>query len=175
MPEKTISFRWTYIVLPLAVLIISIALTAFFYRLLPAELAYSFKPGAPDNVTGRGAVLAWTLAPQFFFALSAAAIVFGVSKLGKRFREADGSWIKPGKILSLMGNMLALPQAVLAFAMLDIFVYNTYQTHLMPLWVFALIIMAMGGFYLGVFFVQALIGVRNLSKTSTVESIKEQD
>ena len=175
MSEKSLSFRWTYIVLPLAVLLVSIILVACFYRLLPAELVYSFQPGTPDNEASLGVVIAWTLAPQFFFVLFAAAIVWGVVKLSNRFKQADGSWIKPGKILSLIGNMVALPQIILAFAMLDIFVYNAYQTHLMPLWVFAMIIMAMGGIYLGVFFVQALQRVSDLSKTLTGSSTKEQD
>ena len=149
--------------MPLAVLFISVILTAYFYRLLPAELAYSFKPGLPDNWASRGAVIAWTLVPQFILAMVAAAIVWGVIKLSKRFGQSEGNWIRPGKVLSLMGNMLALPQIILAFAMLDIFVYNAYQTHLIPLWVFALIIMALGGVYLGIFFIQALRQVTDRS------------
>ena len=149
--------------MPLAILFISVILIAFFYRLLPAELAYSFKPGAADNWASRGAVIAWTLVPQFILAMVAAAIVWGVIKLSKRFGQSEGNWIRPGKVLSLMGNMLALPQTILAFAMLDIFVYNTYQTHLIPLWVFAMIVMALGGVYLGIFFIQALRQVADRS------------
>ncbi len=55
-----------------------------------------------------------------------------------------------------MGNMVALPQIILCFAMLDIFSYNSYQIHIMPLWVFALIIMGLGGIILGVFFIRAI-------------------
>ena len=149
--------------MPLAILFISVILIAFFYRLLPAELAYSFKPGAPDNWASRGAVISWTLVPQLILAMLAAAIVWGVIKLSTRFRQSEGNWIRPGKVLSLMGNMLALPQTILAFAMLDIFVYNAYQTHLIPLWVFTLIVMALGGVYLGIFFIQALRQVADRS------------
>ena len=55
-----------------------------------------------------------------------------------------------------MGNMVALPQIILCFAMLDIFSYNSYQMHIMPLWVFALIIMGLGGIILGIFFIRAI-------------------
>lgn len=175
MSKKGLSFHWTYIVLPLAVLLVSIILVACFYRLLPAELVYNFQPGTPDNEADLGVVIAWTMAPQFFLVLFATAIVWVVVKLSNRFKQADGGGIKPGKTLSLIGNMVALPQIILTFAMLDIFIYNAYQTHLMPLWVFALIIMAMGGFYLGVFFVQTLKRVGNLNKTLTGNSTKEQD
>jgi hypothetical protein len=52
--------------------------------------------------------------------------------------------------------MIALPQLVLAFAMLAIFSYNSYGIYLMPLWVFALIVMGLGGIILGAFFFLAI-------------------
>jgi len=55
-----------------------------------------------------------------------------------------------------MGNMVALPQLVLTFAMLAIFSYNSYGIYLMPLWIFALIVMGLGGIILGAVFFLAL-------------------
>ena len=55
-----------------------------------------------------------------------------------------------------MGNMIALPQVILCFAMLDIFSYNSYQIRLMPLWVFALIVMGLGTIISGIFFMWGL-------------------
>ncbi len=55
-----------------------------------------------------------------------------------------------------MGNMIALPQIILGFAMLRIFIYNSYQIQIMPLWTFALIIMVLGGIILGIFFIRAI-------------------
>jgi uncharacterized membrane protein len=156
-----LSFRWRYILLPLVILLLSIILVAYFYHLLPGEVAYHFKDGSPDKWTGRGAVIAWMLAPQFFFTLLAVIIVLVTVKLGSRFQQTASSWV--GKMLSLMGNMLALPQVILGFAMLDIFSYNSYQIRLIPLWVFALIAMGLGGIILGVFFVQA---IRRVWKTT---------
>ena len=149
------SFRWKYVILPVAVLAISVII-AFLYLLLPGELAYSFKTGMPDKSDSRGVVLAWTLAPQFLFVLFAAGIVRGVAGFSHRLAPGGGTGALPARVLLIMGNMLALPQLVLTFAMLDIFIYNSYQTHLMPIWVFALIIMALGGLLLGIFFVQSL-------------------
>ena len=62
-----------------------------------------------------------------------------------------------------MGNMVALPQIILSFAMLDIFSYNAYQTRIMPLWIFALIVMVLGGIVLGVFFFSVIRRVWRLS------------
>jgi len=152
--KQTIPFRWTYIILPVAILLLSIILIGYFYRLLPVEVAYHFKDGSPDRWMSRSTIIAWTLTPQFFFTLLAGAIVWGILKLSTHFQQTESSWV--GKILSLMGNMVALPQIILGFAMLDIFSYNSYQIHLMPLWVFALIVMGLGGIILGIFFIQAI-------------------
>ena len=111
--------------------------------------------------------------PQFILAMAAAAIVWGVIKLSKRFGQSEGKWIKPGKVFSLMGNMLALPQIILSFAMLDIFIYNIYQTHFIPLWMFALIVMVLGGVYLAVFFIQTLRRVKEFGQSAAYGSFKE--
>ena len=152
--KKMIPFRWRYTALPVAILLLSLILTACFYRLLPGEVAYHFQDGSPDKWMSRGAIIAWMLTPQFFLALLAGAIIWGIIKLDTRFKQTESPWVE--KILSLMGNMIALPQIILGFAMLDIFSYNSYQIHLMPLWAFALIVMGLGGIILGIFFVIAI-------------------
>ncbi|MFC1965177.1 DUF1648 domain-containing protein [Chloroflexota bacterium] len=152
--RKTISFRWIYIILPLAILILSVVLTAYFYHLLPGEVAYHFEDGSPDKWMSRGAIIAWMLTPQVFFVLLAAGIVWGITILSSRYRQEVNIAVK--RVLSLMGNMVALPQIILSFAMLDIFSYNSYQIRIMPLWVFALIVMVLGGIILGVFFAMTI-------------------
>ena len=142
--------------LPAAILLLSVILAACFYRLLPGEVAYHFTDGFPDRWASRGAIIIWMLVPQFFLFLLATALVWGITKLGAYFRQVETTRVKPEKVLSLMGNMVALPQIILSFAMLDIFLYNSYQIHLMPVLVFALIIMGLGGIFLGIFFVQAM-------------------
>ena len=162
--KQTIPFHWTYIVLPVGILLLCIILAGYFYHLLPAEVAYHFQDGAPDKWMSRGAIIAWMLTPQFFFALLAGAIVWGTVKLSAHFRQAVNTGIE--KMISLMGNMVALPQIILGFAMLDIFSYNSYQIHLMPLWIFALIVMGLGGMALGIFFVLAIQGILGTTRGS---------
>ena len=151
--RESIPFRWTYIILPVAIFLLSIILAACFYHLLPGETAYHFQDGSPDKWMSRNAIIAWMLTPQLLFAMLSIAIVWGIIRLSTRFQQTASNWVE--KILSLMGNMVALPQVILGFAMLDIFSYNAYQIHLMPLWVFALIVMGLGGIALGIFFVLA--------------------
>jgi len=53
--------------------------------------------------------------------------------------------------------------------MLDVFLYNAYQIRLIPLWVFALIIMVLGAIILGIFFIQTIRQFRRLHGKSLQE------
>jgi len=96
------------------------------------------------------------LLPQFLLALVGVALAWGMTKLASRFSPPTGTKINLKTIVSLMGNMVALPQIVFGFAMADIFVYNAYQIHLPPLWIFALVFMVVGGIVIGAVFVRAI-------------------
>ncbi|MFC2041041.1 DUF1648 domain-containing protein [Chloroflexota bacterium] len=148
--------------MPMVIFLLSVILTVYFYQRLPVDVAYHFKSdGLPDRWLSRGAITLWTLLPQIFLTLLAGAITWGIARLSTLFRQLDSSRIKPESILLVMGNMVALPQIVLLFAMLDIFSYNSYQIHILPLWVFAVIVMAIGGAILGIFFVRVIRRVRS--------------
>lgn len=149
-----IRFRWRHIALPLIFLLLSVGLAVYFYPRLPGEIAYHFQDGLPDRWLSRGATTAWLLVPQFLLAGLSAAVVLGVIRLGNRFQSTANK--RAETMLLLMGNMVALPQLVLAFAMLAIFSYNSYGIYLMPLWIFALIVMGLGGIILGAVFFLAL-------------------
>ncbi len=152
-----LAFHWSYILLPLIILIMSIVLTIFFYGRLPIEVAYRFKPdGAPASWLSRKAIVLWMLLPQLFLTVLAGAGTWGILWLSILFRQEVKPRVNLGKVLLLMGNMVAIPQLVLFFAMLDILSYNLYRIHLLPLWVFAIIIMGLGIIVLGIFFVRAL-------------------
>jgi len=149
---ETLPFRWSYIILPVAILLLSIILAAYFYHLLPAEVAYNFKlDGTPDKWLSREMTMVWVLTPQLFLTLVAAAIAWGITRLGILSRQTGSTLIRPERIISFMGNIIALPQLIICFAMLDIFSYNSYQTHIMPMWLFLLIILGLTTTGLGVF------------------------
>lgn len=151
------AFRWRYIALPLVVLILTVAMVVYFYRLLPPEVAYHFQSdGSPDQWLNRSTIVLWALLPQFFLTILAGAITWGLTKLGSVSSDVAAIMAKLGRLLLVMGNMVAIPQVILCFAMLDIFSYNSYQVHILPLWVFALIVMAVGAIVLTVFFFQTV-------------------
>ena len=151
------AFRWRYIALPLVVLILTVAMVVYFYRLLPPEVAYHFQSdGSPDQWLSRSTIVLWALLPQFFLTILAGAITWGLTKLGSVSSDVAAIMAKLGRLLLVMGNMVAIPQVILCFAMLDIFSYNSYQVHILPLWVFALIVMVVGAIVLTVFFFQTV-------------------
>jgi uncharacterized membrane protein len=154
---QALPFRWGYTMAPLVLLLLAIILTVYFSPQLPARVAYHFDAGgSPDRWLGRGAAIAWALIPQLVLTLLAGTIVWGTAWVGTLSRQLEDAWIKPERVLALMGNIIALPQAILIFAMVNIFSYNAFQTKLMPVWIFALIIMVIGGIILGVFFIRAI-------------------
>ena len=171
----SLPFRWSYIILPVAILLLSILLSAYFYHRLPTEVATHFKlNGTPDGWLSRGMTMVWVLTPQFFLALLALAITWGISKLSILLRQAQSTWERSGRILSFMGNIVALPQLVICFAMLDIFSYNSYQTHIMPLWLFLIFILGLATFAIGLFFILVMLKAKRQSISQPIQRNKER-
>ena len=163
--REVLTFHWSYVVLPVAILLLSIILFLVFYSRLSDELAFRFNTdGSAVAKAGRSTVLLWTLLPQLLFALVAAVITWGMTGLVARFIEPGSIVVKPERIILIMGNMLALPQSILCFAMLDIFSYNSYQIHLFPVWIFAVIVMVLGGIILGIFSFRVIRQVWKVNK-----------
>jgi uncharacterized membrane protein len=154
---ENLAFHWKYIVLPVSILLLALVSAAYYYQLLPSEIAYRFNlDGSPRGWLNREMTILLVLGPQLLLGLTARAITWGMAKLGQQASQSAGTLIKPEKIMLLMGNIIALPQIVLGFVMFDIFSYNVYGVHLMPMWLFALIVMAVGGVILAIFFIQAI-------------------
>jgi hypothetical protein len=93
------------------------------------------------------------LLPQLFFTLLA-FITVRVVLLAARYWPAESRAMH--QALLVMGNMVALPQIILTFTMLDIFLYNAYQIRLIPVWVVAVIVMVLGGVVLGLLFIRLI-------------------
>lgn len=151
-----LTFRWKYIMLPSAILLLAVILCAIFYPQLTEEVAYRFGiDGSPKSWFSREAVASITLIPQFILVPLAAAVALGVIKLTRSSGQIAGA-INPEKLIVFMCNIIALPQIVIGFVMLDIFSYNIYGRHLMPLWLFALIAIILASIILAIFFIQTI-------------------
>ena len=150
------SFRLQYVILPLAIFLLSAAITAWFYPRLPAELAYNFRlDTATDQFFRREMAAALMFLPQLILALPVAAIVWGITRLDLTPDQGGNHRITLERTMLIIGNMVALPQIIICFALTDIFSYNAYGAHLMPLWIFGVIILGAGTVFLGILFVRA--------------------
>ena len=153
---RKIKFRWKLIAFPAAILVISIILAAVFYGRLPESVGWTFQDdGSPDRWTGKGALVFWIIGLQVFFLLAAAGIIRGITSIYNKYADSDSGPMNSGIMIGIMGNMLVVPQVIIFFAMIDIFSYNSYQTHFLPLWLNALIVLLTGGVILGIFFLRA--------------------
>jgi hypothetical protein len=146
--------------LPAAMLLITIILAAFFYGKLPAATAYRFSGGVPVRWLDRGGVLAWALGLQFVLVLLSLAITFMVTGAARRMQLPETPLNR--SLFAIIGNVVVLPQVIIAYAMLDIFLYNMDDKNLPPLWAFALMVMLAGGVVLAVLFTRAFAQSRKL-------------
>ena len=104
--------------------------------------------------------MVWMLLPQLLLVLLAGGVAWGITKLGILVKQTGSIGVKAERIVSFMGNLVALPQLVLFFAILDILSYNSYQTHILPMWIFLLVILVLVTIGLGIFLVSVLLKVR---------------
>ena len=163
--KQNIGFRWKQIIFPAVILVLSIILVAVFYGRLPENVGWTFRSdGSSDRWADKGALVFWVLGLQAFFLLAASGIIKGIATIYNRYTDSDSGPMNPGVMIGIMGNMLVVPQVIIFFAMIDIFSYNSYQTHFLPLWLNALIVLLAGGIILGIFFVRAGVQAWRVNK-----------
>lgn len=152
------AFSWHSIAVPITILVLTIIVVAFFYRLLPeTEVGYHFQSdGSPDAWLSRTAVTLWATIPQLALTIAAAGVTFGVIKLAVYNKLAESTGLRLDGVVRLVGNMAALPQALLFVAMLDIFSYNSWEVHILPLWVLVLIVLTVGSIILAFYFMRTV-------------------
>lgn len=164
-PEKTqqqpvvkpVAFPWKAVAFPVIILLLAAVMVIFFYGKIPQEAGSRFTTdGTATDWTTRSTLVVWAILPHFLLTLLAFAVCWGVTRIGALARSAEEAGIKLDNLLLVMGNMIALPQLILGFAMLNIFGYNAYQTRLVPLWVIVLIIIIAGAVILGTFFITTI-------------------
>ena len=166
---QSVRFRWAYVALPLAVLVIAVIIVAVFYGRLPAETAYRFSGGEPVNWVSRGGFTGWSLGIQLVFTLLSLAVTFFIITAVRRMKLAESKLNRT--LFTIIGNIMALPQIIAVYATLHILLYNIYDKSLPPLWIFAVAVMAAGGVILAVLFARA-IAQSNKFKTKNISGSK---
>jgi len=156
-PAKPVPFRWRAVLLPISILVLVAAMCAWFAGKLPVQPASSFTAdGMPSTFVSRSTLILWALLPQLLLTLLALMVAWGMTRIGGLLRSTEESGVKLENLLFIMGNMVALPQLILGFAMLNTFGYNAYQTRIVPLWAVVIIVVIVGAVILGGFFISTI-------------------
>ena len=161
--ETKTGIRWSYFILPLVILLVSVIITIYFYGKLPNEVVW--RPNSVNSPTiSRSQIVLWAVVPQLLLTLLAMAITYGTTKISDLFSQAADAGFKLDTVLMVMSNMVVIPQLVLIIAMLNIFNYNSFQTHIsFILWV-SLAIILVGVVFLSVFFISLIRKMGNQNK-----------
>lgn len=141
VPREKVPFRLSYIMAPLIVLLVLVALSAVFFGKLPAQVGYHFGPdGTPDRWFSPQAAVALMLVPSVVLTLLSVGLTRGIIKLGILSGQQEVMGLKPRRLMQILGNLAALPQIVLSFVIFDIFSYNAYGIHTMSALAFILLL-----------------------------------
>jgi hypothetical protein len=152
-------FPWKAVILPLVSLVLVLIMIAWFWGKLPLEVGANFDDnGIATSWTTRGTLIMWAILPELLLTAIAFLVVWGVNRISTLVRTAEEAGLNLNSLLVIMGNMIAVPQLILGFALLNIFGYNAYQVRILPLWLIVLVIAAVGAVILGAFF------IRNIQK-----------
>jgi len=153
LPQSPLVFHRSYITLPLSLALINLITAAAFYFFLPHELAFRFNSGgSPQNSMNRTVFIIFMLGVQFFIVLLAWLIATVIIKIGQKMSKNSQLPLNPTGFIALMSNMLLLPQVILAYLMLDAFIYGVWHTHALSFTAFALWAIGLGTILLIVVF-----------------------
>ena len=160
---KKPEIRWSYFTLPIALLLISIVITIYFYGKLPDAVVWHLNSSNSATISNSQIVL-WSIVPQLLLTLLAIVITYGATKINDLFNQAADSSIKLDTVLMVMSNMVVIPQLVLIIAMLRIFSYNAFGTQISFIWWVSLAIILAGVVFLSIFFVNLIRKLGSPSK-----------
>lgn len=146
-------FRWNFVVAPLVLAIACLLTTLAFIFYLPSQLAFRFNPdGSVLNTMNKYIFAMLIVASQSLCALAALSIARAIVRLGKRMYKAGEPQMNLSGFVSLMSNMVLLPQVILAYLMLDAFIYGVWSRHLISTRTFAITAIVIGSAILPVLF-----------------------
>ena len=160
---KKTEVRWSYFILPVIILLASIVITIYFYDKLPNAVEWRLNSNNSPTIS-RSQVVLWAIGPQLLLTLLAIVITYGGTKIGDLLGDASGNSIKLDAILMVMSNMVIIPQLILIIAILNIFNYNSFQTHINFISWFSLAIIFVGVVFLSIFFVNLIRKLGSQSK-----------
>lgn len=154
---------WQATLAPLLILVVSVISSAIFYHSLPVEVAYRFTTsGLPAGVMEKANVIGLMLGGQVLLLLLAVGITWAANRA---FHSVTPTMVLRRAFI-FMGNILAVPQLVLAFLMANIFIYNVYQHEPMPAWIIVATALIAGAIGIILFLIMVTRGMKETRKRS---------
>ncbi len=148
-------FRWNYVVVPLCLAIACLLTASAFVFLLPSQLAFRFNSdGSVSTSMNKYVFVILMVAAQLLCALAALSVVQVIVRLGKKMYKAGEPQMNLSGFVALMSNMVLLPQVILAYLMLDTFIYGAWSHHLITTRNFAFTAVVIGSAILCAMFIR---------------------
>jgi hypothetical protein len=160
-PAPVLSFRFSYIALPLVIAVTSVLAALVLLPSMPDPVAYRFTTaGLPDSYMARATFIALMAVAQFAVVGAAYLIASSVVRLGQRASQGQPLPVDPSRVIWLMANMVVLPQVILAFILVDAAVYGANNRHLLTPWLFSLVTLGAGSVAIVALFLSSFRGYR---------------
>jgi uncharacterized membrane protein len=138
-------FRLSYVITPVLLCIASLVTAVVFTFYLPARLAFRFdQNGSPVIYMSKPLFVMLMVTAQILCAVAAWGIAEIVVRMGKSAFLTSPPQFKLDNMVFLMCNMILLPQVILAYIMLDVFIYGVWTRHLISLGIFSILTLAFG-------------------------------
>jgi uncharacterized membrane protein len=159
---SALPFRLGYIAVSVFLFLFCLAVAAVVYPSLPESVAYRFNSaGVPTTFLLKAAFTAVMLGAQLFITLAVIGLAMGIVAFGRRMLGKSALAFNVHGMIWLMTNMLALPQIILAFILLDSSFYALQGSHIMTPWLFSLITVGLGSLVILFVFVQVFKQARD--------------
>ena len=159
--QQPLKFRWVYLIIPVFLLVVCVAIVLLTYPSLPENVAYRFSTsGLPNSYFTKTTFIALMLGAQIFILMLVGILALGIVQFGNSLLKKSALQFNAHGVLWLMTNMLVLPQVILAFILLDSSYYALQDTHIMTPWLFSLIAVGLGSLVLLFVFIQTFTRIR---------------
>jgi uncharacterized membrane protein len=178
-PQNSVSpdplkFRLSFIALPLICLLVTVALSAIFYSQLPDSVYFRFdlKGNPSGDPVAKSSLIILMVGIQALFTLVAYLSTSAIGKIQTLRDNLDKFLFSPTRLLKLIGNMPAIIQVILAYIFVDAIVYAKNSDHLIPLWIFAVAMLIIGGIIVLIYGLP--IAIKGYKGITSVEEKKKE-
>ncbi|MCL2707102.1 MAG: DUF1648 domain-containing protein, partial [Dehalococcoidia bacterium] len=123
-------FRVSFIIAPVVLAGLCIIASILFYSSLQPSIAFHFNAdGEARRTMGKIVFTLIMSVAQILGVLISWGTASIIIKLGKSAFKISAPQFKLDGFITLMSNMILLPQIILAYLMLDAFIFNVWQRH----------------------------------------------